>query len=149
MEGLRRRLAKHSLIGLDTSIFIYHFEAHPTYQPLTTIILNNVQTGKLRTVVSTVAVMELTVQPWRINQPHIAQHYEALLVHFPHLALIDVTRDVARKAAQLRAAYSIRPADALHVATSIVNQATAFITNDKGLSRLHSHLEIITLDSLV
>ena len=149
MANLQRRLANHEIIGLDTSIFIYHLEAHPTYLPFTTIVLNGVQDGKQRAIVSTVALMELTVHPWKMNQPHVARHYEALLVHFPHLVLVDVTRDVARKAAQIRAAYLIRPADALHVATALAHDATAFITNDKGFTRLHPLLEIIRLDDFL
>jgi|Deesub1362B_J571_1020462.scaffolds.fasta_scaffold25711_2 hypothetical protein len=35
MERLRDRLTGHAVIALDTSIFIYHLEAHPRYQPLT------------------------------------------------------------------------------------------------------------------
>ncbi|RLI50309.1 MAG: hypothetical protein DRP09_20055, partial [Candidatus Thorarchaeota archaeon] len=41
---------------------------------------------------------------------------QTLLVHLSHLTPVDVTRDVARYAAQLRAHYRIRPADALQVA---------------------------------
>lgn len=149
MADLQRELAQHTIIGLDTSIFIYHLEAHPTYQALTTTVLNSVQTGKQRAIVSTVALMELTVQPWRINQPHVARHYEALLAHFPYLTLVDVTRDVARQAAQLRATYQIRPADALHVATALVHRATAFATNDKGLNRLNSLIDIVVLDAFL
>lgn len=149
MADLQRRLSNHKIIGIDTSIFIYHFEAHSTYQPVTTTILYNIQTGQQRAIISTVALMELTVHPWRAKQPQVARHYEALLVHFPHLTLVDVTRDVARKAAQLRAAFKIRPADALHVASALTHQATAFVTNDKGVLRLNAQLDVILLDAFI
>ena len=35
MERLDQRLAGHTWIGLDTSVFIYQFEAHPRYLPVT------------------------------------------------------------------------------------------------------------------
>ena len=149
MADLQRRLAGHTKIGLDTSIFIYHLEANPTYKPLTTQILNNVQAGIREAYISTVTLMQLTVHPWRTNHPYIARQYEALLVHFPHLHIIDVTRDVARQAAQLRAAYDIRPADALLAATAVTQNATAFITNDKKMERLEPVLSIFVLDSFV
>ncbi len=149
MADIQGRLADHTQIGLDTSIFIYHLEANPTYTSLTTQILNSVQAGKQEAFVSTVMLMELTVHPWRSNHAHIARHYEALLVHFPHLHIVDVTRDVARQAAQLRAAYNIRPADALLVATAVISGATAFITNDKKLERLDSVISILVLDSFI
>ena len=90
--------------------------------------------------------MELIVRPWQLGQPAVAREYEALLVHFPHLALADVTRDVARRAAQLRARYRLRPAVALQVATALVHEATAFVSNDRGLARLAPLLDIIILD---
>ncbi len=149
MADLEQRLVNHQLIGLDTSIFIYHFEAHPTYLPLTQIILNYVQSGRCQAIVSTVTIMELTVHPWRLNRPDIARQYEVLLVNFPNLALIDVGRGIARQAARLRAEYNIRPADALQVGTTLAHGATAWLSNDKKLKRLGPELEVIILAEFV
>ena len=68
---------------------------------------------------------------------------------FPHLTLMDVTRDVARRAAQLRARYRLRPADALQVATALVHEATAFVSNDRQLARLAPTLDVIILDDFL
>jgi predicted nucleic acid-binding protein len=146
MERLRERLAGHAVIGLDTAIFIYHVEAHPRYQALTQELLADIQAGRRTAITSTVTVMELTVWPWQVGRPAVAREYEALLAHFPHLTLADVTRDVARRAAQLRARYHLRPADALQVATALVHRATAFVTNDRRLARLTPVLDIIVLE---
>ena len=117
-----------------------------SYQPLIQELLADVQAGRQTAITSTVTVMELTVRPWQVGRPAVAREYEALLVHFPHLTLADVTRDVARRAAQLRARYRFRPADALQVATALVHGATAFVTNDRRLRRLTPVLDIIILD---
>jgi predicted nucleic acid-binding protein len=93
--------------------------------------------------------MELTVHPWRMGRAAVAREYETLLVHFPNLTLADVTRDAARRAAQLRARYNVRPADALQVATALVHKATAFVTNDQRLARLSPELDVIALDDFV
>jgi predicted nucleic acid-binding protein len=146
VERLRERLASHAIIGLDTSVFIYHLEGHTRYLPLTQELLAGVQAGRQRAITSTITVMELTVRPWQVGRPAVAREYEALLVHFPHLTLADVTRDVARRAAQLRARHRIRPADALHVATALVHRATGFVTNDRRLMQLSSGLDTIVLD---
>jgi predicted nucleic acid-binding protein len=146
VERLRERLASHAIIGLDTSIFIYHLEAHSRYLPLTQELLTGVQAGRQTAITPTVTVMELTVRPWQAGRPAVAREYEALLVHFPHLTLADVTRDVARRAAQLRARHRIRPADALQVATALVHGATAFVTNDRRLMQLSPELDTIVLD---
>jgi predicted nucleic acid-binding protein len=146
VEDFRKRLDGHAVVGLDTSIFIYHLEAHPRYQPLTQELLARVQAGRQTAVTSTVTVMELTVRPWQVGRPAVAREYEALLVHFPNLTLADVTRDVARRAAQLRARYRVRPADALQAATALIHGATAFVTNDRRLVRLEPVLDVILLE---
>lgn len=149
MVNLQQRLTVHPVIGLDTSIFIYHLEANPKYLPLTRTILKYVESGQGRGIISTVVVIELTVHPWRMNRGDIARQYEALLVNFPHLRLVDITREVARQAAQLRAKYNLRPADALQVATAMVSGATAWLSNDKPLKRLEPVIEVINLEDFV
>ena len=145
---VRERLAGHTVVGLDTSIFIYHLEAHPRYLPLTRELLGGVQAGRWTAITSVITLMELTVRPWQIERPAVAREYEALLIHFPNLTLVDVTREVARRAAQLRARYRLRPADALQAATALVGGATALVTNDRGLSRLAPLLDVALLDAL-
>ena len=146
MEHLRRELAKHTQIALDSSIFIYHFEANPTYLPLTEVILTTIADGSCQGIISTVSIMEVTVWPWKQNRGDVARQYELLLANFPNLTIMDVSRDVARKAAQLRALYNVRPADALLVATGLIAGATAWVSNDTQLRRLTSELEIFVLD---
>lgn len=149
MATLEEALAAHDLVGLDTSVFIYHLEAHARYEPLTSRVLYGVQSGEREAVVSVVALMELTVHPWRQDKPLVARHYETVLLHFPNLQLVDVNREIARRAAQLRASYQVRPADALHVATALVKGATAYVTNDRLLTRLNPLLTIVLLDDFV
>ena len=146
MEHLRRELAKHTQITLYSSIFIYHFEANPTYLPLTEVILTTIADGSCQGIISTVSIMEVTVWPWKQNRGDVARQYELLLANFPNLTIMDVSRDVARKAAQLRALYNVRPADALLVATGLIAGATAWVSNDTQLRRLTSELEIFVLD---
>ena len=149
MGNITQRLAPHTTIGLDTSIFIYHLEAHPRYLPVTRTVLQGVQSGRYAAVTSVITLMELTVHPWRRQQPVVARAYEALLVHFPHLHLADVTRAVSRRAAQLRAQHNLRPADALQVATALHHRATAWITNDAQLRRLAGLMDVVILDEWV
>jgi predicted nucleic acid-binding protein len=149
MARIDQRLESHTIIGLDTTIFIYHLEAHPHYLELTKAVLNGVQSGQWRAVTSTVTILELTVRPWRMNRPDIAREYEAVLANFPNLHLADVSRDVARRAAQLRASYNLRPADALQIAAALIHQATVWVSNDKKLRRLGPILDVIILDEFV
>jgi predicted nucleic acid-binding protein len=146
---LNERLAEHAIIGLDTSVFIYHLEAHPTYQPLTQELLEGVQSGQWQAVTSTITIMELTIPAWRQSKEAVARQYEALLANYPHLTIAPVTRDVARRAAKLRARFNLRPPGALQVAACFVEGATVFVTNDRTLARLHPVENVVILDDYV
>jgi len=149
MASIGQRLAQHKIIGLDTSIFIYHIESNPRYQALTKTILSGVQSGQYTGVTSTITLMELTVHPWRANRANVAREYEVMLSNFPNLYTVDVTRDVARRAAQLRAIHNLSPADALQVASALVHQATLWVSNDKRLKRVASMIDVLILDDFL
>ncbi len=144
--GFDERLSPYSILGLDTSVFIYHLEAHPVYLPYTQSIFNWIASGQKQAVTSTITLMEINVRPLQLGREDIARQYEAVLANFPNLAIADIDRDVARQAARLRADYGIRPADALQVAACLVYDAQVFVTNDKRLARLHPVIEVAVLE---
>ncbi|RPI92463.1 MAG: type II toxin-antitoxin system VapC family toxin [Chloroflexi bacterium] len=146
MERLIQKLTKLESVGVDTPVFIYHLEAHEKYAALTQKIFSSMENGKWQGVTSTITLMEINVHPWRIGREDVARKYEALLMNFPNLNIIDIDRDVARIAAQLRARFDIRPPDALQVAASLTMGARGFLTNDRRLSGLRSLTDIIVLD---
>jgi predicted nucleic acid-binding protein len=148
VEGLSDSLGRHQVIGIDTSIFIYKFEASPAYVDLATVALDALARGEFRGVTSVLTVMEICVRPLQFGREDAADEYETLLNTFPHLTVVDVTRPVGRRAAVLRAAYRLRPADAVQVASCLELGATAFLTNDKGLTRV-SELEVLLLDNFL
>ena len=72
IERLTSRLQAHDVIGLDTSIFIYQFEAHPRYLPLATAVLSGVAAGERQGVTSAITLMELTVRPHQLGRRAVA-----------------------------------------------------------------------------
>jgi len=149
VDGLSRALGRHRRCGLDTVVFIYHFESHPFYLPATSTVLSMVRDGNLDAVISVVTLMEIVVRPLSLGRRAVAEEYEVLLAHFPHLEIHDADRWIARRAAELRARYQVKPADALQVATAQQAGATVFITNDEQLKRLASELEVLLLRDFV
>lgn len=149
MDEFSKRLAKAKVIGLDTPIFIYFLEDNPRYGVLAQITINGIEKGTWEGVTSTVTLMEVTVRPWQLGREAVAREYEAVLVHFPNLSVVDIDRNVARAAAQLRAKYNVSPPDALQVAASLSFGAKAFLTNDKRLSKLQELIDILVLDDFV
>lgn len=149
MDEFSKRLAKAKVIGLDTSVFVYFLENNIRYAPLAQITLKGIENGKWQGVTSTITLMEITVRPWQLENESVAREYEAVLVHFPNLTIVDVDRAVARAAAQLRAKYKVSPPDALQVAASVSFGANAFLTDDKRLAKLEDVIDVIVMNDYV
>lgn len=137
-----------SLVGVDTAAFIYHIEAAPKYQGAVQPFFEAVARGDFRAVTSVISLMEIAVRPLQLKQPEVADEYEVLLLTYPNLTVVDVDRHIARRAAELRARYRLRPADSLQVATGIEAGATAFVTNDQDLARLPD-IQVLLIDSFL
>jgi predicted nucleic acid-binding protein len=149
VDQFSKRLARAKVIGLDTPLFIYFLENSTRYGELARITINGIEKGRWQGITSTITLMEITVRPWQLGLEAAAREYEAVLVHFPNLSIVDVDRNVARATAQLRAKYTISPPDALQVAASLSFGAKAFLTNDKRLSKLQELIDIVVLDDFV
>ena len=67
MGAFDQHLTGHSTISLDTSVFIYHLEAHPRYQTLTRELFAGIESGLWQACTSIIAAFELTVQPHRLG----------------------------------------------------------------------------------
>lgn len=128
---LERVLSQSSKLGLDTSILIYHFEGHTRYGPLTSLIFTAVAEGT-EAVLSSIAVMEILVKPFQAGNPKVLQELIRQLRNLPNFTFPPVEFATAVEAARLRAAYGLRAPDALHLATALLAEADAFITNDRG-----------------
>ena len=148
MDRLANILSTHRTVGIDTPIFIYHFERHPGYLPLTSRILSAVAEGNLAATTSVVTIMEITVRPLRLHRPDVADEYEILLLNFPNLSVHDITPTVARRAAEVRARHNVKPADAIQVAACLEAGATLFITNDRDL-RVAPDMEVLCLQDML
>lgn len=146
MERLTQKLAKLGMVGIDTPIFIYHLEAHVNYFPLTQKCFSSLENGRWQGMTSPITLMEITVHPWRLGREDVARKYETLLMNFPNLAIVDINRDIARLAAQLRGRFDVRPPDALQVAAGLACGGKGFLTNDRRLSVLKSLTDIVVLD---
>jgi predicted nucleic acid-binding protein len=140
-------LTAHDLIGLDTCLWIYHFEDHPTYQKWTKPILQAVNTGQCCGVISELTLLEILVQPLRLGLEKVVDKYKFSIDNFPNMTVCPVTREVILKGAALRAKYGLRTPDALIIATSIVQGATLMLTNDPKWKRV-SEIQVICLDDL-
>ena len=147
-QRLSRFLEGHETIGIDTSLFIYQVEAHPKYKELTHSVFTWVEGPTGRAVTSAITLLEVLVQPYRSSDRKRVNLFYSLLSTYPKLAWVEVSLEIADRAAHLRAEYNLRTPDALQAATAIACRATGFISNDAALRRV-TGLDVVILDELL
>lgn len=135
-------------IGLDTSVFIYHIEGSARFAEPAGVALDALAGGTFVGVTSVLTLMEIAVKPLQVGRPDVAEEYDILLSNYPNLVVAVIDRSIARRAAELRARYRLRPADALHVATCLEHRAPAFLTNDRELRRV-TEIQVLMLEDFV
>lgn len=148
MDRLTQAIPQGSRVGIDTVIFIYQIQGTAAYQGVVQPFFAALAAGQYEASTSVVTLMEVSVQPLRLQRPEVAAEYETLLLNYPHLTVLDVDRRIARRAAALRAAYRFRPADSLQLATAIEWDADLFLTNDQDLAR-QADLPVLLVDTLL
>jgi predicted nucleic acid-binding protein len=92
--------------------------------------------------------MEIALKPRHMRRPDVAEDYEVLLANDPTLVIAALDRPTARRAAELRAEYRLRPADAWHVGACLEQGATALLSNDRELRRI-TDLHVWMLEDFV
>ena len=127
---------KGKTIGLDTMVFIYHFEENRVYSPLTFSIFESLEKGNFNGITSILTLLEILVKPKRENNLILTERYKILFETFPNLQVKTLDENIADIASNLRANYNINTPDAIQIATSLEAKADIFITNDKTLKKI-------------
>ena len=123
-------------VAVDTAIFIYWIEEDPRFMPLLEPFFEEVAAGAREIVTSALTLLELLVVPYRAGNADLAQRYEELLTNSRGIAVIDLSRDQLRIAAQLRAATGVKTPDALQLAAALGAGCTTFVTNDRRIPEI-------------
>jgi predicted nucleic acid-binding protein len=148
VEDFRRALRSYQVLGFDTMIFIYHFEDHPLFAPLTEPLFEAIDRGDLSAEISVLLAGEVLTGAKKAADTEILLRYRHIFSEFPNLALHDADMRVMERMSDLRAAYGLKIPDAIHMATASLNGAQAFVTNDAGLKRVNE-LDVLVLEDYV
>lgn len=130
---MRRGSEETPLYGVDTMLFVYHFEAEPRFGPAAGKLLSAAESGSCRLVTSMLTLLEALVVPKRYGDEALCRRYRDFFGAFPNLTLVPVGPEIAEAAAELRAAHGLRTPDALHLATARHAGADGFVTEDRRL----------------
>lgn len=135
------------LYGIDSMVFIYHFEDHPELGPAAGRLLRVAEEGRCRLTCSVLAMLEVLVVPKRRGRQDLCRLYREMFRSFPNLSMAPVESEIAEIASDLRAVHNLRTPDAIHLATALRQGATAFVTQDERLRRV-SELQILPLSEV-
>jgi len=143
MEELRGKV-----VGLDTMVFIYHFEENQAYSPLTFSIFESLEKGNFNGITSILTLLEILVKPKKENNLLLTERYKLLFETFPNLQVKELNENIADIASSLRANYNVNTPDAIQIATSLEAQADIFITNDASLKKV-TEIKVLLLSEML
>ena len=145
--GLIQKL-KSKNVFLDTAPLIYYMEENRTYsQILNKLFLANSK-GEFLFQTSVITLLEVLVLPMREHEHKLVEQYQNILCNSTSIIIIDLTIEIAIKAAALRAKYGLKTPDSIQVATALNVSAQYFLTNDIRL-KVVNEIEILVLDELL
>ncbi|MBI4321588.1 MAG: PIN domain-containing protein [Chloroflexi bacterium] len=142
----QQTLGSHKRVALDTNAIIYFLEGSPRYDPYVSYALSQVEVGTLSAVVSVVVELEVLVKPMRSSDLRAVHVITEFFSGFPNLFTVPVSRDIAQRAARLRAQTHIRVVDAIILATALESSCDAVIGNDVQCARSFPDLPYVCLE---
>lgn len=148
LETFRKILGKYRSAYLDTNILIYHLEDVSPYSNLTMVLFDSIESSRISGHTASLSLLELNVKPYQINLPHRALAHFALLKNLPHFSMHPLTAEMADTAARMRAKYSLKTPDAIHVACAVDTHCQAMICNDKALKKV-TEVDCLILDQFI
>jgi len=145
--GLIQKLRSKNVF-LDTAPLIYYIEENHTYSPILNKLFLANSKGDFLFQTSVITLLEVLVLPLRENEHQLVEEYQNILCNSTSITIIDLTTDIAIKAAALRAKYGLKTPDSIQVATALNVSAEYFLTNDIRL-KVVNEIEILVLDELI
>jgi len=134
-------------VFLDTAPLIYFIEGHSEHQGVLARLFQLNDNGEFAFITTSVTLLEVLVKPLKDEKTGIAQQYRDILTTAPGIEILDITTQIAERAAQLRAKYSLRTPDAIQLAAAIESGADYFLTNDLRLKAV-AEVRIVTVSEL-
>lgn len=116
------------MIYLDSCILIYAMEDRGARGAAVRRALADVE---VEVASSALALQECLVRPMRERNAELRDRYLAM---FDHIETVDLDAAVFVRAAELRADFSLKTPDALHLAAAQVSGCTELWTNDPRLA---------------
>ena len=123
-------LSRIRRVAFDSNALIYFVERRPPYDEDVAEVMRRIQEGRMVGIISVITEMELLIKPLEQRSEDTLDDIEMLFRTIPNLMVRPVNREVAWRAAELRAVDRLGPMDAIIAATAIAEGCDAIIGND-------------------
>ncbi len=136
-----------SKVFLDTAPLIYYIEGSTNFFSIVDVFFQGLKSRNIPAIVSPITLAECLVMPVKLNQAQIQKNFIDFLTNNREIEMVCIDSEIAVKASELRSIYGLKLPDALQIATAILSQCDAFLTNDAGLKRV-TELQILVVGEL-
>lgn len=135
---------------VDTAPFIYFIEKdsnNPQYYEKVKDFFRDGYDNDKKFVSSVITMEEYFVFPYRNKKYSFIDMFNRLVVT-TDMKILEISQEIAKKAAQIRAEYKgFKAMDALQIAAACLSGCDLFLTNDKQL-RQFKEIKCITIEEL-
>lgn len=146
--GLEAKLRRVKKVGIDAMCFIYQFQAHLLFGPLSSIMFSKMEDKKLYGCTSVLSLAEILSYP-KLQLDRLSWEEERRKFwQTPNLKVVDIDSKICEAASILKVKYSLTLPDAIQVTTAIFSKAEGFVTNDEKFRRV-KELPVILLGDYI
>ncbi len=131
-------------ITIDTNIFINVKEEEEPFFEYSSKILDAIEDGQLKGVVSIITIAELCVGYYNINKPKEKDEYISKLYSQDNYIIVNLDRGLADQSAKIRSETNLRLPDSIIVAASLREKVSFLISNDGKFNRVKNLIKIGT-----
>ncbi|MCL5677251.1 MAG: PIN domain-containing protein [Firmicutes bacterium] len=129
VKSLLDEVRRHQAILIGTNVVIYFLEGSDVYGEAAEGLFRLIQSGEAQGHLSVITAAELLVKPIETGNTELQEAINTFLNYFPNLKLLDVTKEIAIKAAEIRGTTGLKVPDALLMATAVIHRC-AVVGND-------------------
>ncbi|MEE9378334.1 MAG: PIN domain-containing protein [Candidatus Lokiarchaeia archaeon] len=131
-------------ITIDTNIFINVKEEEEPFFKYSSKILDAIEDGQLKGVISIITIAELCVGYYNVNKPKEKDEYISKLYSQDNFIIVNLDRVVADQSAKIRSKTNLRLPDSIIVAVSLLEKVSFLISNDERFNQAEKLIKVCT-----
>ena len=137
------QLPPHATVVMDTAPVIYLLDGNADFLPTFLPLFRAAERGELQILLTPVTLAEVLAGPLKARKEALAERYESALREGLGWRVVDLTADLAARAARLRVRYGLKLPDAFQLAAPLVHSASALVTHDRDFGQARREVVIL------